>query len=592
MQKTILKYKLSLAFFVLLGVFATSCRNQQPLAVSQNIEPEIMETSEVSRFPQSVQMAIDYAFLVGMRQLIIEDYVSALNTFFEVLSIDNQHAPAHFQISRIRLMQGQFSEAEIHAERAWRLSPNNKFYLRHLAEIYRHNNRLTHALSSYERLITLDPRNEDLYLLEMANLNLMLRRPMETLRILNLLEERHGVSEELSMQKISIFQALGQEAGIRNELEKLIREFPNDPRFFVLLGDFNIQTGRPDEAFDNFQKALSLDPEDPYVRLALVEHYQLRGDTTSMLEQLVLALENPRLDIDVKVAIMIHLLQVSEGKENIYRMLDAILSAHPNEPKALALYADFLLRHDRYEEARDKYRKVVALDDTQWLVWEALLITNLMVLDTTGLVQDGKAALERFPEQPLVYYIIGTGYHLKRDYVMAMQFLEQAAALAESNPRLLAQVHSDLGNIYHFLGDHERSDRNFRKALELEPENYIALNNFSYFLALRRENLEEAEQMSLFVVQRNPTNSTFLDTHAWVLFKQGRFDDARVIMELAIEFGGYEHAIILEQYGDILWKTGDKERALEQWKKAQAMEYAGSSQFLDEKIQTRTWIGN
>jgi len=488
-------------------------------------------------------------------------------------------------------MQSQFSEAEIHAERAWRLSPNNKFYLQHLAAIYQHNNRLSQALSSFERLITLDPRNEDLYLLEMANLNLMLGRPMETIQILNLLEERHGVSEELSMQKINIFQALRQEVGIRNELEKLTRKFPDNPRFWAILGEFNMQTGQTDEAYENFQKVLSLDSENPYVRLALVEHYQLRGDTTNMFTQLILALENPRLDVDVKVAIIVQFFQVFEQKDNIYSMLDAILSAHPNEPRALALYADFLQHDERFEEARDKYRKVVALDGTQWLVWETLLVMNLIVLDTTGMLQDGKAALERFPEQPLVYYIIGTGYHIKRDYVMAMQFLEQAATLAESNPRLLAQIHGDLGTIYHFLGNHERSDKNFRKALELEPGNYTFLNNFAYFLALRRENLDEAERMSLFVVQRNPTNPTFLDTYAWVLFKRGKFDEARAVMELAIEFGGYEHAVILEQYGDILWKTGDKERAIEQWKKAQALEYARSSEFLDEKVRTRTWIG-
>jgi hypothetical protein len=70
-------------------------------------------------------MKIDYAFLEGMRRMIIEDFGAALGIFFEVLNMDNQHAPAHFQISRIRLMQNQFSEAEIHAERAWRLSPNN-----------------------------------------------------------------------------------------------------------------------------------------------------------------------------------------------------------------------------------------------------------------------------------------------------------------------------------------------------------------------------------------------------------------------------------------------------------------------------------
>jgi len=305
---------------------------------------------------------------------------------------------------------------------------------------------------------------------------------------------------------------------------------------------------------------------------------------------MLLAFENRGLDIDDKVSVTASFYSNLSQKENTYKLLDVILATHPNEPKALALYADFLQRDGRFEEARDKYRKVVLLYGSRYSVWEALLICNLYILDTVGLLQDAQEALERFPEQPMVYYMLGTAYSLKKDYSLAMQYFEQAARLARSNQRLLHQIYASLGDIYHHLGNHRKSDENYRKALEIDPNSVVVLNNFAYFLSLRKENLEEAERMARLACQAEPTNPTFLDTFAWVLYQQGRYEEARAIMELALDNGGDSEAVILEHYGDILWKTGDKECALDFWKKAYELDAEACSDFLREKINTQTLI--
>ena len=597
------KYKLNFTLIILLmtAVFA-GCKSKRHMseaealsilqkALGPNAIIQRADGTGVSRFSQIEQMEIDNAFLEGVKRMMIEDYGTALDIFMGVLQMDNQHAPANFQISRIRLMQNRLNDAEIHAERAHRLAPQNKFYLEHLTRIYRQNNKLQQALNSLEQLTRLNPRNEE-YWFEKANIYLMLLRPMEAVRIYDSIEKRHGISDEISMQKIRIFQAFGQEANIRNELQKLIQKFSNETKYWAILAELNMQTGRRNEAYENYQKILSIDSENPYIHLSLADYYKAKQDTVKMFEHLILAFQNPKLDIDAKVTLILSLYGNLSQKEYAYKLLEAMFSAHPTDPKALALYADFLQRDDRYAEAREKYRKVVAIDGSHYLVWEALLICNLVLMDSVALLHDAKEALARFPEQPLVYYMLGTAYNLKSDYVMAMQYLEMAIPLAQSNRHLLLQIYANLGDIYHHLGNHARSDQNYRRALEIDPENLVVLNNFAYFLSLRRENLEEAERMARLVCQREPTNPTFLDTYAWVLYKQGKYDEARTILELALEHGGEKEAVILEHYGDILWKTGEKERALEFWKKAQAMKDKNTSEFLDEKIRTETLIEN
>jgi tetratricopeptide (TPR) repeat protein len=80
--------------------------------------------------------------------------------------------------------------------------------------------------------------------------------------------------------------------------------------------------------------------------------------------------------------------------------------------------------------------------------------------------------------------------------------------------------------------------------------------------------LDKAEEMISNVIQLEPSNATYLDTYAWVLFKRGKYMEALFIIEQAIENGGDTMGVVLEHYGDILYKVGNKEEALKYWKMA------------------------
>ncbi|MBP7180035.1 MAG: tetratricopeptide repeat protein, partial [Dysgonomonadaceae bacterium] len=125
----------------------------------------------------------------------------------------------------------------------------------------------------------------------------------------------------------------------------------------------------------------------------------------------------------------------------------------------------------------------------------------------------------------------------------------------------------------------------YEKSLKLNPQNLPVLNNYSYYLSLEKRDLDKAEQMSSITVKAEPTNPTYLDTYAWILYEQGAYTMAKIYIENAVKYSENEpSAEILEHYGDILFKTGEPEKALEQWKKAK--ELGSDSKTLDEKIRT------
>ena len=111
-----------------------------------------------------------------------------------------------------------------------------------------------------------------------------------------------------------------------------------------------------------------------------------------------------------------------------------------------------------------------------------------------------------------------------------------------------------MGDLFHRINDYRRSDLYFEKSLSIDPDNLVARNNHAYYLALRGENLEEALEYSLKTIEREPENSSFLDTYAWILYKMGRYEDSLFYIELAYEKNGSESYEIVKHFGQILIK--------------------------------------
>lgn len=170
-------------------------------------------------------------------------------------------------------------------------------------------------------------------------------------------------------------------------------------------------------------------------------------------------------------------------------------------------------------------------------------------------------------------------------YPQAASLLEHGKKLTGSNPALVVDFLALLGEAYNGTREYDKSDKAFEEALALNPNNEIVMNNYSYYLALRGANLDRAEKLSAQLIKNNPDNPSFLDTHAWVLYKQKKYREARKMMERVIG-SGKANATHLEHFGDILYQLGDVDLAVQYWKKAR--EQSGSpNELLDKKIANR-----
>jgi len=271
-------------------------------------------------------------------------------------------------------------------------------------------------------------------------------------------------------------------------------------------------------------------------------------------------------------------------EENLKELLDLLMISHPDHIHVNALYADYLRRQKDNIGARKLLRKILLQEKTNYVIWEELLLINNELLDFESMLTESTEAIKYFPSQPVLYIFKGVAAAQKEQYDTAIKALTTGFNYVGENVPLRIQFLSYLGDAQYQVGNTEKAFKAYDEVLLFDPQNVIVLNNYSYYLSVLNEKLEKAKEMSFKCVELEKENSTYLDTHAWVLFKMGSFSDAKRAMEKALQHGGRESAVIVEHYGDILFRLGDKEAAMTEWQNAKEIG-EGSEQLL-EKIKT------
>jgi tetratricopeptide (TPR) repeat protein len=240
-------------------------------------------------------------------------------------------------------------------------------------------------------------------------------------------------------------------------------------------------------------------------------------------------------------------------------------SIYPDKLEGYTLYSDFLVKKNQYEKAGDQLEDAVQSFSTNEIIWEQLISIYSYLGKFERMFEKASMAADSFPENPSFYFYKGlSALQIKKEEV-AVESLLKGLPLIKNNRELEVNYYIYLGESYQTIKNYPQSEYYFEKALEMKPDEVFVLNNYSYYLSIRDSKLEYAEKLSGITINAEPDNSTYLDTYAWILYKLERYQDALFYIKKAYEYGGYQNAVIVEHYGDILLKTQNKEEAIKMW---------------------------
>lgn len=527
-------------------------------------------------------------FSEGLKYRLSGDIPKAIDNFEKALHFNSEDHASMYEMTEAYALMGNIDKAIEYISNAIKIDTDNKWYKIRLAQLYKYQGNYENYVLIYRDLLKTDPTNVD-YFGELSAALTLLERYDEAIEVLNDIEKEIGIKEPISLQKQKIYFDTGKPKKGIEEIEKLAEAYPYEQRYWAMLAELYMKNNRSDDALKVYNKIVELNPKDPYVHISLSEYYTNKGDLEKSFEELLIAFENPELDIETKIQILSFWFEGKKRTEIVNNQAraigNALIKTHPNSPRGYQLLGDVYYGEQKFAEAAKNFETSLAIDSSSYFIWENLLLaeinTNQENYSKIGMLSE--RALKLFPEQPLLYYFSGVAFYTDKNYELALKRFETGSKFVVRNDALLEDFYNRIGDLQHLLGNNQAAYVTYDKILKINPNNSLVLNNYAYYLSLEDAQLEKALQMSAKSVELDSENPSNLDTYAWVFYKLGRYEDALKWIEKAIEKSEKPSGTLVEHLGDILYRLDRKQEAVQKWKEAKKI--GETSEFIERKIK-------
>ncbi len=572
--------------FIILAGWMASCTAPAKTAKSGSAEG-----TPVAAVSEEKKKEFEYLFIEALKQKMVGNPQKAVSLLSACLEIDPNSSAAMYELANLHIINNDLTSASLLLEKAIGINPANKWYKLLLAKIYQQSGKNIEAAGLFDQLSKMEPDSEEYLYLEAMELG-KAKKYDDAIRTLNELERKTGINDQVSMTKQEIFIQAGKVKEAFAEIQKLISSSPADPRYYGLLADLYKEQGDKANALKNYQKILELDPSNGFVNFSLASFYLAEGDTARAFDYTKKGFQSDGVDLDTKL--QLYLLHTGEHAdiplkpEQNEELIKILVEDYPDDFRIFSIYAEYLIRNKRNREAREQLLKVVDNGVNDYAIWEQLLYLDNDLQEWHALYDHGKSALELYPNQAQFYFFQAIGALQTEKFEDAIRIADEGLNYVIDNNLLKGQFIFLKGEAKYKLNKLNEAFTLFDEAIAMDPENFIAMNNYAYYLSLAERDLEKAERLSGRVIEKYPDNATYLDTYAWVLFKKKSYSLARFYMETALTHSEEENPTLIEHYGDILFMLGNADEALKNWKKA--LELGSASDILKQKISEKKYI--
>lgn len=399
-----------------------------------------------------------------------------------------------------------------------------------------------------------------------------------------------GNGIQITSSKIENYMAMNDSTGALREMRNLLATAPQNDSYNIAMSGLFQHYGMNDSAMFYLDRAQEYAPDNGYIYLARAEYYNMAGDSVGYEQQIYNALTAEQLDVDSKLNVLLSLIRQQLAKEDttqrINDLFTVLIQQHPHEAKIHQLYSEYLYAKKDIRGAIEQLGYSLDVNPTDADGWRNMVILNMMDDNYADAIKASEKALEYNPDNiDLRRYVAGC-YHQMKQYDKAIEAYQNLIKAVDSTDVVtISEILTGIGDAYSEMGDSVSTIAHYTRALELDPDNSGALNNYAYYLAQHGKDLDHAEEMAALAVKYDPDNANFIDTYAWVFFAKKDYTKALLYIKSAVEKDEDNH--LLEHYGDILWFNDEKDAAVEQWTKA--LETDPDNELLQRKVKNKTY---
>ena len=545
------------------------------------------------RLSSAERQKFEYLYLEAERMKAIGENDAAFDLMSQAAAIDTASAAARFFLAPYYLRMGLYEQSRKDLQYAAEAYPDNYWYNVVYANFSQQSGNHDEAIRVWSRLLKQHPEKTEINS-ALAEAYTAKGDMKAAVACYDSLEMSMGMMEPITIEKLKLYEYMGDREAMVSESEKLQRTYPQNTDYMRLLGDIYLEAGRDSAALSMYDKALEFEPENGYIYLSRARYYEKKGDSIAYNDEIRNALMNRRIDVETKLGIfstyIVDLMQKKQELNRVDSLFAEMLEQYPQEEPVRRLFGMYLSSRQEFARAAEQYAIATDLAPTNPENWLQLIGLYLYQEKYPEVIRVGKKAIQYVPDQNDIYMYVAVASAQTKSYDEALEMLSTGLTYVDENDAATKSFfYGQMGDVYHSSGNREKAYEMYDKALLYNASNLAVLNNYSYFLAIEGRDLNRAERMSAQTVKAEPDNATYLDTYAWIFFKQGNYSLARLYMKNALDKTEEPSAELFEHYGDILFMLGEVDEAVEYWQKALD---AGSesAELLQEKIKEKKYI--
>lgn len=526
---------------------------------------------------------------------IHRDSTRALRLLHKAIEQDSTFAPAHYELASYYL-DNNLQKSMYHAEKAFLRDTTNRWYTGIYAQTLAVSGNNDKALPLYRRMIKEDKSNPDHYRI-LALLYQQRQQPYSAIEVLDSAEMRFGKIAYMTNLKRHLLIKTNQGERAISEAEQAVEEAPYDVDNILSLGQTYRIMGNDSLAKVNYERAIKTDSTNLEALLTYANFCSDKADYRGYftISKRIFAIEE--FPIERKLDICDKLTRdrnfYGQHYYAIGSLLQTLMLYNPNHKQVVELYANHLIGYGDVEAALALFKSHLEDEPPQLDYYMAVIDGEDYLERPDSVDYYVQRAMERFPGDPTLVIRRANRNYIKGDLKGAIDDFKEALTLTE-NDTLQGQVWGYVGDTYYAIAERRMALQKakikrdtaqypirmkskkaltecfaaYDKALALYPDNAMVLNNYAYFLSEQRRELERALDYSARAIVIEQNNATYLDTHAWVLYCLGKYEQARGVMRKALMLDTTGSEVLMLHYGDINFALGDDFMAQTYWQKA------------------------
>lgn len=533
-------------------------------------------------------------FLDAMLQRQKGNDDAAFDLLQRCVAIRPDASEAYFFLAQYYVKMKDQQHALEYFQKAAALNAENVIYTETLAQLYISQNLYAEATEVVAGLYEKHKDRDDLLEL-LYRLYYQQQDYDNAIRMLERMEAIDGKSERLSYAKSELYTLKNDRTAAMAEIKALADQYPNDLNYRDLYGDMLLMNEREPEALEVFASVLKEEPDNVHAIMSMRAYHKGKNDSIAADSLTRRLLFGKNVPTEQRIHVLRQEIADNQNRggdsTQILNLFRKMLASQPVDVEVASLCVAYM---DLKKMPRDSMAVVLekilqtapdhapARLQLVGYAWEDEDMDRVIALC--------RDARQYNADEMAFYYYQGMAYYRKKDNDRALDAFRNGISVINDNsdPAIASDFYAVLGDLLHQKGLAKEAFAAYDSCLQKKEDNIGCLNNYAYYLSELGQQLDKAERMSYKTIKAEPDNATYLDTYAWILFKQQRYSEARIYIDQAVQNDEDHSSVLIEHAGDIYAMGGDMDTALKRWR--EAYEKDPNNKLLAKKINQRKYI--